>query len=115
MNPYEAPSLPPDDRPADAGETPARGRWLVFVSVLASVLTFPVEADFRYMAFRHDDIRLFLMVKAVFLAMILGPLTLYIGMNGWRGLKAVRTRIAVIGVLVVLQLAMDIGVLAAWP
>ena len=55
------------------------------------------------------------MATTACLVVKLTPLSLYFWINGWRGLKAVRIRIAVIGVLVGLQLAMDIAVLAAWP
>ena len=91
-------------------------RWLVFASLLLTVLieVLPAEADLKWVAARHNDVRQFLVVKAVCLAMILVPLALYVWINGWRGIKAVKARVAVIGTIVVLNLAFDAWILVDW-
>ena len=116
VNPSESQSSLSDHRPIASEETVVRMRWLVFASLLLTLLieVLPTEADLKWVAARHSDVRQFLVVKAVCLAVILVPLALYVWINGWRGIKAVKARVAVIGIIVVLNLAFDTWLLVDW-
>jgi hypothetical protein len=116
VNPYVSPTAEPDLPPGSWDGSAVRGRWLVFASVLLAVFIeiIPTEVDLKLAAFQCKDLRLFLLVKAGCLAAIFFPLALFVWINGWRGIKGVKARVAVIGVIVVLQLAGDVCILANW-
>jgi hypothetical protein len=110
MDPLETASQPSDPHPAVSDKYAVRGRWLVFVSLILVILieVLPTEADLLFVAWRHKDMSSFLTTKAICLAIILAPLLLYIWINGWRGVVAVKGRFVAITVIVVLKLVFDI-------
>jgi hypothetical protein len=92
----------------EAGSNP-RATWLVKTSLYLVIMTevFPTEADTVFIAARTRNIPLFLLIKFVFLAVILGPLFVYVRMNGWRGLKVFPGKVTAIVVIVSLVLIMN--------
>lgn len=57
-----------------------------------------------YIVSRLQNAWLFLLIKVAFSTIILLPMFVYIGINGWRALKAVRGRVCAIVVIVSLVL-----------
>jgi hypothetical protein len=117
VNPYQSPSSPLDPPSTTSAKRPARGRELVFTSLILAVLieVLPTEVDWTAVALHaQNDIRLFVQAKAICLALILAPLLLYLWINGRHGIKVVKGRIVAIGVIVGVRLAMDACMLVAW-
>lgn len=96
-------------------ESHIRDRWLIFLSFYAALLleVVPFEADvlFAY-ALRPSDLVSFAVIKLLFLSGILGPLALFVCLNGWTGLKSYPGRTITIGIVVGLNLAMNVIVIA---
>ncbi len=113
VNPYQSPSSAPADGPVLSTESPARWRALVFLSVILAVLieVLPTQVDFQVMAARRHDVQSFLTVAAICFTAILAPVVLFVVINGWRGIRAVKWRIVLIGTIVALGLARDTCIL----
>jgi hypothetical protein len=114
-NPFRSPMTAPARR--SRVSVPAWSRWLVFTSLVLAVLieVLPTEADVMWVALRRGDVLLFVAAKAFFLTLILGPLLIYVGMNGRLGVRAAWRRIAVISIIVGVKFAMDAAVLVNYP
>ena len=108
-NPYESP-IDPGIAPSSAlsGEVAPWSRWLVFTSLVLAVLfeVLPTEIDFIACA-AGRSILLFLTARAICMSVILIPVVLYVWINGWRGLTAVKARVIAIGIIVGLNRALD--------
>lgn len=87
-----------------------RGRWLIFASLLLAIFieVLPNEIEFILIAVRERNLPLFLATKAISLPIILGPLCLYIWLNGWKGVLVVKGRIVAISIIVGLTLIRDV-------
>jgi hypothetical protein len=95
-------------------DTNVRGRWLVFTSLILVVLieVLPTEGDLKYAAFMHRSLPLYVTVKIACLMTILSPLLVYIGLNGWKGIAAVKGRFVAICIIVGLHLLLDMWLVA---
>jgi hypothetical protein len=85
-----------------------RWRFLVFASLLLAIAieVFPTELDLLSVAFLSKNLRLAILGKSVCLTIILLPLIVYIGLNGWHGLRAVRQRVFWIMLIVLINLVL---------
>jgi hypothetical protein len=87
-----------------------RWRFLVFVSLLLAIAieVFPTEADILWtIGFHTKNLLLVFLAKAVCLVIILLPLSVYIGLNGWRGLRVVMGRVYWIFGIILIKLFID--------
>jgi hypothetical protein len=85
---------------------------LVRMSLLLAVFleVIPLETNIIGVLSSLGDVSRVLAVKAVCLTAILLPLLIYVLLNGLKGLKRVRGRAAVIGVIVVIHLMGTISI-----
>ena len=112
VGPYQTSSSESPARPGSPTEP--RHRWLVLVSLLTAVFleVLPLEAGMLLAAAVHGGALLLLFVKLLCLAAILGPVLVYLQINGRSGLSAVSRRLAIIGAIVGLNLALNALVVA---
>jgi len=105
VNPYQPPP------PADVlnPDMPLRWTWLPLVSLILAVLieVLPTEIDIL-LVLRDQGILKLILAKVCCLAIILAPLTVYVSLNGWKGIAFVRGKVWPIGIIVVLRLCMDL-------
>jgi len=73
----------------------------------------PLEAGMLVAAAVHGGVLLFLFVKLLCLAAIVGPVLVYAQINGRSGLTAVSRRVAIIGAIVGLNLVLNALVVAS--
>jgi hypothetical protein len=106
-NPYKSPRIVSFGTNPCVEEPQMRG--LVFMSLVLAVVieVLPVETDFTMVAASLGNMSQFILAKATCLATILGPLFIYLALNGWRGVKAVKGMIIGIVVVVVFRLVLD--------
>jgi len=105
----------PEEHEPVPDESHIRDRWLILLSFYAALLleVVPLEADvlFAY-ALHPKDLVSFAVIKLLFLSVILGPLALFVCLNGLTGLKSYPGRTITIGIVVGLNLAMNFMVIA---
>jgi hypothetical protein len=92
-----------------------RGRVLVRDSLILAIFieVLPTEADLVAVLLSQMSIGLFVLGKAICLAIILLPLSIYIGLNGWKGPSAVKGKFAAICIIVGLNLVGNVWYLAS--
>ena len=91
------------------------GAWLVSLSVLFAVFleVTPVERNVVgiLLSLHSVPLTLILVVRAACLTLILLPLAIYTAINGFRALKHVWGRVTLVGVIVAVNLAIDLFVI----
>jgi hypothetical protein len=109
LNPYQSPLASPDEAPATPPAGGIAGRWLVRLSLLLAIMieVVPIEADIASVLLYAGDVPRFLMVRAVCLAAVLGPLSVYLWLNGKAGIREAKGRITAITIIVVVKLAAE--------
>ncbi len=113
----DSPKLPDPAVAASTTSIPylVRGRVLVRDSLMLAIFieVLPTEADLVAVLLSQMYIGLFLLAKAACLAIILLPLSVYIGLNGWKGLSAVKGKFAAICIVVGLNLVGNVWYVAS--
>jgi hypothetical protein len=100
--------------PAMHAET-IRGDWLIKMSVILAIAFEVVPAERNIigvlLSLYNIHIVLLLLIKAFCVVLIILPLVIYTVFNGVRGLMHVRGRALFVGVVVVINLAVDLFLL----